>query len=148
VRRWVVERTHSGMNRFRRILVRRKKRADTCPAMLRLALGIITWRATGLLRSLLLTIYPVFNGKDAPGNKAKCLVVGDEGRLDCDCVSGNHHVEYAGRDARKSPYAVAVSPSHGNTWNGTIPAGSRNVSHALRENNIPSLADLRVFGDP
>lgn len=48
-RRWVVERTHSWMNRFRRILVRWEKRADTYMAMLHLACGIITWRATGLL---------------------------------------------------------------------------------------------------
>lgn len=48
-RRWVVERTHSWMNRFRRILVRWEKREDTYLAMLHLALGIITWRATGLL---------------------------------------------------------------------------------------------------
>jgi transposase len=44
-RRWVVERSHSWMNRFRRILVRWEKRADTYVAMLHLALGIITWRA-------------------------------------------------------------------------------------------------------
>lgn len=44
-RRWVVERTHSWMNRFRRILVRWEKRADTYIAMLHLACGIITWRA-------------------------------------------------------------------------------------------------------
>jgi transposase len=48
-RRWVVERTHSWMNRFRRILVRWEKRADTYIAMLHLACGIITWRAVGLL---------------------------------------------------------------------------------------------------
>jgi putative transposase len=48
-RRWVVERTHSWMNRFRRILVRWEKRADTYMAMLHLACGIITWRASGLL---------------------------------------------------------------------------------------------------
>lgn len=48
-RRWVVERTHSWMNRFRRILVRWEKRADTYMAMLHFACGIITWRATGLL---------------------------------------------------------------------------------------------------
>lgn len=48
-RRWVVERTHSWVNRFRRLLVRWEKRADTYLAMLHLALGIITWRATGLL---------------------------------------------------------------------------------------------------
>ena len=47
-RRWVVERTHSWMNRFRRILVRWEKRADTYIAMLHLACGIITWRAIGL----------------------------------------------------------------------------------------------------
>ena len=48
-RRWVVERSHSWMNRFRRILVRWEKRADTYLAMLHLACGIITYRATGLL---------------------------------------------------------------------------------------------------
>jgi putative transposase len=45
-RRWVVERTHSWLNRFRRILVRWEKRADTYLAMLHLACGLITWRAT------------------------------------------------------------------------------------------------------
>jgi transposase len=44
-RRWVVERTHSWMNRFRRILIRWEKREDTYLAMLHLACGIITWRA-------------------------------------------------------------------------------------------------------
>lgn len=48
-RRWVVERTHSWMNRFRRILTRWEKRAQSYLAMLHLACGIITWRATGLL---------------------------------------------------------------------------------------------------
>lgn len=45
VRRWVVERTHSWMNRFRRLLVRWEKREDTYLAMLHFACGIITWRA-------------------------------------------------------------------------------------------------------
>ena len=49
-RRWVVERTHSWMNRFRRILVRWEKRADTYIAMLHFALGIIVWRATRLVK--------------------------------------------------------------------------------------------------
>jgi transposase len=48
-RRWVVERTHSWLNRFRRILVRWEKRADTYIAMLHLACGLVVWRATGLL---------------------------------------------------------------------------------------------------
>ncbi|WP_249351582.1 transposase [Corallococcus exiguus] len=41
--RWVVERTHSWLNRFRRLLVRWEKREDTYVAMLHFALGIITW---------------------------------------------------------------------------------------------------------
>ena len=45
-RRWVVERTHSWHNRFRRILTRWEKRADTYLATLHLACGQITWRAT------------------------------------------------------------------------------------------------------
>lgn len=48
-RRWVVERTHSWLNRFRRILIRWEKRADTYLALLHLACGIITWRTIGLL---------------------------------------------------------------------------------------------------
>lgn len=47
-RRWVVERTHSWLNRFRRILIRWEKLAATYIAMLHLACGIITWRAAGL----------------------------------------------------------------------------------------------------
>jgi putative transposase len=43
-RRWVVERTHSWMNRFRRILVRWEKRADTYVALLHLVFALITWR--------------------------------------------------------------------------------------------------------
>jgi transposase len=49
-RRWVVERAHSWMNRFRRVLVRWEKRADTYIAMLHISLAIITWKASGLLR--------------------------------------------------------------------------------------------------
>jgi putative transposase len=49
-RRWVVERTHSWMNRFRRILTRWEKKAVTYIAMLHLSCGLITWRATGLLK--------------------------------------------------------------------------------------------------
>lgn len=49
-RRWVVERTHSWMNRFHRILVRWEKLPETFLAMLHLACAVITWRATGLLK--------------------------------------------------------------------------------------------------
>jgi len=44
-RRWVVERTHSWMNKFRGILIRWSKKAENYLAMLHLACGIITWRA-------------------------------------------------------------------------------------------------------
>jgi putative transposase len=43
--RWVVERTHSWMNRFRRLLVRWEKREDTYLAMLQFACGLIAWRS-------------------------------------------------------------------------------------------------------
>ena len=43
-RRWVVERAHSWMNRFRRILVRWEKKSANYLAMLHFALGLITWR--------------------------------------------------------------------------------------------------------
>ena len=48
-RRWVVERTHSWMNRFRRILVRWDKSADNYIAFLHFACGLIALRAAGLL---------------------------------------------------------------------------------------------------
>lgn len=48
-RRWVVERSHSWLNRFRRILIRWEKKPENYIAMLHLACGVITWRATGLL---------------------------------------------------------------------------------------------------
>lgn len=48
-RRWVVERSHSWLNRFRGILIRWSKRPDAYIAMLHIACGIVTWRAAGLL---------------------------------------------------------------------------------------------------
>ncbi len=48
-RRWVVERTHSWLNRFRRILVRWEKRPDAYLAMLHFALGLIAWRHAHLV---------------------------------------------------------------------------------------------------
>ena len=48
-RRWVVERTHSWMNRFRGLFVRWTKKPENYIAMLHLVCGIITWRSTGLL---------------------------------------------------------------------------------------------------
>ena len=47
-RRWVVERTHSWMNRFRRILTRWEKKAANYLGMLYWVLGIITYRCAGL----------------------------------------------------------------------------------------------------
>ena len=48
-RRWVVERTHSWMNRFRRILTRWEKKAENYLGLLHWVCAIITYRATGLL---------------------------------------------------------------------------------------------------
>ena len=47
-RRWVVERTHSWMNRFRGILIRWNKKAANYLAMLHFAFAIIAYRASGL----------------------------------------------------------------------------------------------------
>jgi len=49
-RRWVVERAHSWMNRFRRILTRWEKKAANYLALLHLACAVITYRCAGLLR--------------------------------------------------------------------------------------------------
>ena len=48
-RRWVVERTHSWMNRFRRVLVRWEKKAANYLALLHLVFAVITFRCAGLL---------------------------------------------------------------------------------------------------
>ena len=47
-RRWVVERTHSWMNRFRRLLVRWDKKPENYLAFLHFACGLIAFRAAGL----------------------------------------------------------------------------------------------------
>jgi len=43
-RRWVVERTHSWLNRFRGLLIRWSKKPDNHRALLQFACGLITWR--------------------------------------------------------------------------------------------------------
>jgi putative transposase len=47
-RRWVVERAHSWMNRFRRLLVRWDKKPENYLAFLHFACGLIAFRAAGL----------------------------------------------------------------------------------------------------
>lgn len=42
-RRWVVERTHSWLNRYRRLLVRWEKKAHSYLALLHFACAILTW---------------------------------------------------------------------------------------------------------
>jgi len=49
-RRWVVERTHGWLNRFRGLLIRWAKKAKNYLAFLHLACGMITWRTIGLMR--------------------------------------------------------------------------------------------------
>lgn len=48
-RRWVAERTHSWMNRFRAILIRWAKKLENYVAMLHFACALITYRALGLV---------------------------------------------------------------------------------------------------
>ncbi len=47
-RRWVVERSHSWMNRFRRIPVRWDKKAENYLSFLHFACALISFRAAGL----------------------------------------------------------------------------------------------------
>ena len=47
-RRWVVERAHSWMNRFRHILIRWDKKAENYLAFLHFACALIAFRAAGL----------------------------------------------------------------------------------------------------
>jgi len=48
-RRWVVERTHRWMNRFRGVLIRWEKKVENYLGQLHLACAFITYRAAGLL---------------------------------------------------------------------------------------------------
>ena len=48
-RRWVVERTHSWLNRFRRLLIRWEKKVQNYLAMLHFACAWITFRALGVV---------------------------------------------------------------------------------------------------
>ena len=47
-RRWVVERPQSGMNRFRRVLMRWDKKGETYLGFLHFACALIAFRASGL----------------------------------------------------------------------------------------------------
>jgi putative transposase len=47
-RRWVVERSHSWMNRFRRILIRWDKKPENYLAFLHFACALVALRAAGL----------------------------------------------------------------------------------------------------
>jgi transposase len=47
-RRWVVERTHSWMNRFRGVLVRWSKKAENYIALLHMSFAFIIYRRMGL----------------------------------------------------------------------------------------------------
>lgn len=47
-RRWVVERAHSWLNRFRRILIRWEKKPENYIAFLHFACALIAFRAAGL----------------------------------------------------------------------------------------------------
>lgn len=47
-RRWVVERTHSWMNRFRRVLIRWDKKGENSLAFLHFSCALIAFRTSGL----------------------------------------------------------------------------------------------------
>jgi putative transposase len=47
-RRWVVERAHSWMNRFRRLLIRWDKKPENYLAFLHFACGLIAFRSAGI----------------------------------------------------------------------------------------------------
>ncbi len=48
-RRWVVERTHSWLNRFRALLIRWNKKPQNYLALMHFAFALIAYRASGLL---------------------------------------------------------------------------------------------------
>lgn len=51
-RRWVVERIHSWINRYRALLVRWSKKSINHDALLMFSFALITWQQMGVLRSL------------------------------------------------------------------------------------------------
>ena len=48
-RRWVVERTHSWMNRFRRLVIRWEKKVENYLALIHLACACVAFRAAEVL---------------------------------------------------------------------------------------------------
>jgi len=48
-RRWVVERTHSWLNKFRGILIRWCKKSENYLAMMHFACGMIAWKASFII---------------------------------------------------------------------------------------------------
>jgi putative transposase len=48
-RRWVVERIHSWINRYRGMLVRWSKKSENHAALLKFSLALITWQQMGVL---------------------------------------------------------------------------------------------------
>ena len=49
-RRWVVERIHSWINRYRGMLVRWSKKTENHTALLKFCLALITWQQLGVLK--------------------------------------------------------------------------------------------------
>lgn len=49
-RRWVVERVHSWINRYRALLIRWSKKTENHEALLMFCFALITWQQTGILR--------------------------------------------------------------------------------------------------
>jgi transposase len=47
-RRWMVERSHSWLNRFRRLLIRWEKKAENYIALLHFACALVAFRAAGI----------------------------------------------------------------------------------------------------
>ena len=85
-RRWVVERSHSWMNRFRRLLIRWEKKAANYEAVLHLACAWITLQAAGVLgyslkdsmpgnHESVTTARPGADGDDADVRKHRRIIV-------------------------------------------------------------------------
>jgi len=50
-RRWVVERVHSWINRYRGLLIRWSKKPDNHDALLKFSFALITWQQTSVMRN-------------------------------------------------------------------------------------------------
>jgi hypothetical protein len=88
-RRWVVERTHSWLNRFRKLLVSFEKTEASYRALLSLAAALICWRqTTSITDKFLIDCVAAHNLEaiDTRPQKQACVLLRNGRRLNPGCI--------------------------------------------------------------